>query len=321
VFRARVAELSGDERSLVADLAYAPATAIPDSMAPARRALVLEAAQDLVDMRHYKEILTDPDSRGAKKKLQLLERRAAIDMASPELSVATPWDELPQGGHASRRWGLGGGASTGDSRAFAALHYRLALHDLLDPAFGFPDTMAIEFVPTELRVDGETGRPSLESLRLVDISSLTPMDRFEKLPSWRFAVGGWRHRDLGCDACLGPAARFSFGATLASDGGGLVVYAMTGTELFWSPYLEGGVRDSTVRFGLGPEAGLRVRLSPSVAWLGEGSWSWLPDQSPWQTWRASSGFRWGMLQWLALDLRGAWEPDALEGEVALFHYF
>lgn len=323
VFRTRVAKLSGDERALVADLAYAPSTAIPDSMSPARRALVLEAAQDLVDIRHYKEILENPDSRGARKKLQLLERRAAIDYASPELAVRTPWEQLPHGGHGSRRWGLGGGASyDGDSGAgFASVHYRLALHDLLDPTYGFPDTMAIEFLPTELRIDGATGRPSLERLELVSINSLSPMDRFEKRPSWRFTVGGWRHRDLGCDACLGPAARFSFGSTLTSDGGGLAFFAMVGTELFWSPDLVGGVRDSTARFALGPEAGVRFRLTPSLAWLTEGGWSWLPDQSPWHTWRAASGLRWGVLRWLAVDLRGAWEPESIEGQAALLHYF
>ncbi len=322
VFRARIAGLSGDERALVAELAYAPATALPDSMPPARRALVLEAAQDLVDIRHYKEILDDPKSRGARKKLQLLERRAAIDFASPEVVVRTPWEQVPHGGHGSRRWGLGGGASTNDGGAgFAAIHYRLALHDLLDPTFGFPDTMAIEFLPTELRIDGGSGRPSLERLELVSINSLSPMDRFEKRPSWRFTVGGWRHRDLGCDACFGPAARFAFGATLASDGGGLAVFAMTATELFWSPDLVDGVRGSTARFAIGPEAGVRVRLSPSLAWLGEAGWSWLPDQSPWQTWRASSGLRWGFWRSLALDLRGTWEPEALEGEASLFHYF
>ena len=323
VFRARVDRLSGGERALVAELAYAPATAIPDSMPPARRALVLEAAQDLVDIRHYKEILADPDSRGARKKLQLLERRAAIDVTSPEVEVRTPWEELPHGGHGSRRWGLGGGASyDGDSGAgFAAIHYRLALHDLLDPSHGFPDTMAIEFLPTELRIDGATGRPSLERLELVSINSLTPMDRFEKRPSWRFTVGGWRHRDLGCDACFGPAAHFAFGATLASARGGLVVFAMTATELFWSPDLEDGVRGSTARFAVGPEVGVRLRLTPSLAWLNEGGWSWLPDQSPWHIWRASSGVRWGFWGPLALDLRGTWQPEAIEGQAALFHYF
>jgi hypothetical protein len=320
VFRARVARLSGDERALVAELAYAPDTALPDAMPPARRAQVLEAAQDLVDIRHYKEILDDPESKGARMKLALLERRAAIDLASPEVAVATPWDEVPHGGHGSRRWGLGGGASTG-SGAFGALHYRLALHDLLDPAYGFPDTMAIEFLPTELRIDATSGHPSLERLELVAISSLTPMDRFEKRPSWRFTVGGWRHRDLGCDACLGPAAHFAFGATLATGGGGLAVYALTATELFWSPDLVDGVRGSTARFALGPEAGVRVRLTPSLAWLTEGGWSWLPDQSPWQTWRAASGLRWGFSRSLALDLRGAWEPEALEAQAAVFHYF
>jgi hypothetical protein len=322
VFRTRVAALSRGERALVADLAYAPGTAMPESMPAARRAMVLEAAQDLVDIRYYKEILDNPDSRGAKKKLQLLERRAAIDMASPELVVKTPWDQVPHGGHGSRRWGLGGGATThGGGAGFAAIHYRLALHDLLDPTFGFPETMSIQFLPTELRIDGASGRPSLERLELVSIDSLSPMDRFEKRPSWRFTVGGWRHRDLGCDDCFGPAAHFSFGAALATDGGGLAVFAMTGTELFWSPDVVGGVRDSTARFAVGPEAGIRLRLSPSLAWIGEGGWSWMPDQSPWQTWRASSGLRWGFWRSLALDLRGAWEPEALEGQASLFHYF
>jgi hypothetical protein len=323
VFRTRVAALSRGERALVADLAYAPGTAIPDSMPPARRALVLEAAQDLIDIRHYKEILGNPDSRGARMKLQLLERRAAIDVVSPELAVRTPWEQQPDGGHASRRWGLGGGAAYrgGSGAGFAALHYRLALHDLLDPARGYPDTMAIEFLPTELRIDGASGHLSLERLELVNISSLSPMDRFEKRPSWRFDVGAWRHRDLGCDACLGPGARFSFGSTLASDGGGLAVFALVATEAFWSPDLEGGVRDSTARFALGPEGGVRVRLTPSLVWLTEGGWSWLPDQSPWQTWRAASGLRWGFWRSLAFDLRGAWEPESIEGQAALLHYF
>ena len=320
VFRARVEGLDRRERELVAELAHEPDRPLPADMPAARRALVLEAAQDRIDIKHYTELLEDPDSRGAHMKQRLLERRAELDVVSQEVSVPTPWTQLPHGGHGSRRWGLTGGADL-DGHPFGSLHYRLALHDLSDPSTGFPDTMAIEFLRSELRFAGETRRVRLEELSLIEITSLTPMDSFEKRPSWRFGVGSWRGADTGCDDCFGPGLKFAFGGALATERGGVVGFAMLSQELFWSPHLEGGVRDSTVRLGLGGVAGLRLRLAPTLTWLTEGGWSWLPDQAPWHVWGGASGLRWGLARSLALDLRATVRPERAEAQVGLFHYF
>jgi hypothetical protein len=96
---------------------------------------------------------------------------------------------------------------------------------------------------------------------------------------------------------------------------------MLAQEVYWSPDLVGGIRDTTFRGGVGPRGGLRVRFTPRLAWLTEGGWSWLPDQAPWQVWNATTGLRWAFSRSLAIDVRGGLQPDDLQGAAAAFWYF
>src|SRR6185436_2306567 len=77
-FRYRIRDFDGNERDTVAALIDDPTTKIAMND-PHERIHVIDAAQDLVDIRFAKELVKDDrTSEGARRKQLLLERRAEI---------------------------------------------------------------------------------------------------------------------------------------------------------------------------------------------------------------------------------------------------
>ena len=132
-FRRRAEGLSGAELALVSRVSDDPAAALPDSLPLQERAHVLDAALDLVDLRHARGLILGTDPAAMKLKQALLERRSAVPVQSEELPASPPSLRSPELGHGSMRAGLGGGGSS-ETGGFATVDLRLALHDLLDSA-------------------------------------------------------------------------------------------------------------------------------------------------------------------------------------------
>lgn len=151
---------------------------------PARRALVLDCAQDYV---LYKKGFSPavPDSVRAIERPILL-RRAKV--SEPPTDPPPPsWAAPPEEGHARRRLRLGFGAHK--RGAFTELSWRPGYHDLLDRPRGFVPGAAIEGLSFRLRYDQRDHRFFVDDARLVEILSVSPWDPWMRKPSWGVGTG------------------------------------------------------------------------------------------------------------------------------------
>ncbi len=304
-FEARARDLSDLELDTAIELARRPAAPFPEALAPPRRVAVLDAAQDLLDLRHGRKLVMGEDPRAAQLRQALLERRAELPVPSVPLEVPAPEARRPDRGHGSFRAGLSGGASR-EHGGFAALETRLALHDLGDPLQGYPPYAQIEFLPARLRYYPEPRRLELDDVSLVKVVSLNPLTRWDQRPSWRMRLGATTVRDAGCAGCLSGVAEFGGGLGATNLGGAVDLLALGDAELLGAPRLD-GIGGEGVRLGLGPAALLRVRAGERAVLLAEGRWQYLPFATPEQTWSLSGTLRLHLTRSvsLALEARGA----------------
>lgn len=324
-FQARLRGLDGDQRALVERLGYDPAARLPVGMPADRAIAVLDAAQDLVDIQHAKELTYETDSPPARMKQRLLERRAEIAVPSEPLAVATPWGSMPQLGHDSRRVGLGFAADSAGALG-VTLDARLALHDLADPVPGYPEYSQLEFLPTraQVRLDEDvTGRRrfELDSISLVRIVSLSAQNRFDRKLSWKVDAGVVRVADAGCAGyCYLGQIAMGTGFTLATSDARVMAFATADAHIAAGPALD-GIRGTPIRAGFGPAGGLRLRLAPRLISLTTGELIWLPTQAPRTTWLARSILRLGLGGSLALDLEGQLDNRARAAGLMTMLYF
>src|SRR5207237_7202117 len=85
-----------------------------ESMSTDGRVRVIDAALDLVDVRHGRDIVTGADPAAGALRQELLEKRSAIGVPSPPLTIVPPSFGGPERGHGSLRLGLGAQASRED---------------------------------------------------------------------------------------------------------------------------------------------------------------------------------------------------------------
>ncbi|WP_242333985.1 MULTISPECIES: DUF4105 domain-containing protein [Anaeromyxobacter] len=317
-FEARARDLSGLELRTAVVLARSPAAPFPEALAPARRVAVLDAAQDLLDLKHGRKLVMGEDPAAATLRQALLERRAEIPVASAPLEVPAPEARRPDQGHGSFRVGLGGGAADAHG-GYAALETRLALHDLADPLQGYPPTAQIEFLPARLRYYPEHQRLELDDASLVRVVSLNPLSRWDQRPSWRMRVGATTVRDGGCAGCLAGALELGGGLGAANLARAVDLLALGDTELLGSPRLD-GIRGAGVRLGLGPSALVRIRGGERVVLLAEARWRYLPFATPEQTWALSGTLRLHLTRALSLALEARAAPEDRDVQAGVLVY-
>jgi hypothetical protein len=318
-FEARARELSDLELETAIELARRPAAPFPEALPPPRRVAVLDAAQDLVDLRHGRKLVMGQDPRAAELRQALLERRAEIAVSSVPLEVPPPEARRPDRGHGSFRAGLAGGASRAHG-AFGALEARLALHDLGDPLQGYPPYAQLEFLPARLRFYPEDRRLELDDLSLVKVVSLNPVSRWDHRPSWRMRAGATTVRDAGCNGCLAGVAEFGGGLGATDLGGAVDLVALGDTELLGAPRLE-GIRGAGVRLGLGPTALVRVRAGERAALLAEARWQYLPFATPEQTWSLSGTLRLHVAKALSLSIEARAAPEDRDVQAGVLAFY
>jgi hypothetical protein len=317
-FEARARQLDGPESGLVAALVDDPAVPFPAELPPVRRAAVLDAAVDLVDLRHFRNLAVDAAPEAARTRQALLVRRAGILVQSPALDIAPPRERAPERGHGSFRLGAGGGWSSRDG-GLGLLEGRVALHDLADPPDGFPLLSQIEFLPFRLRVLPDDRRAELDEAWPLRIVSLNGLSRFDYRPSWRIKVGGATVRDAACKGCLAAQVEVGSGLTLANLGGFLDVYGGVDLAPEWSPRLD-GIDGKEVRVGIGPGGLLRLRLGRFASVLADARWRSLPWATPSRTWDLRGTLRLHVARGasLSFDVRRTPAEDVLTGGVLAY---
>jgi hypothetical protein len=317
---ARLEALSPDEQDRVAAL-MADTEASLGGLGPERAIAVLDAATDLIDVRYARELLFERAGEGATRKQRLLERRASLRLASPDLEVEGERDKAPEHGHAPRRAGLSAGIDTGQN-LFVGADFRLALHDLADPAGGYPDLSQIEFLPVRARFGlvSERFRVRLDEAALVRVISLSSFERFDRHISFQLAVGA-RSIDGGlCARCTAGNLLIGGGLARAFVRDAIALFVLGDLEVLLGPWFRRGTR-VPVQAGVGPSGGLRLRLHPRLILLAKGRWYALPYQDPSSRFQADAVLRFQVFRAVALSAEGRAIREGVEGQAFVLGYF
>ena len=319
-FKHRIETLSAEELTAVDALLDDPHARLSAQLSPTQQVRVLDAAIDLVGVKYARELTkqrSDMDQRGIEVEQALLERRAGYDLDSDEQPIPVPVDKYPHSGHGSSRVGLGSGYEHYGG-FFHTVSYRLALHDLADPARGYPDGSEIEFMSGSLRYYVEEPKVTFEDVALVRVRSLTPLTRFDKKLSWMVDTGVKRALDEGCDGCVGAYAMVAGGFALEPFGRALTLFALGKLELH-AP-LESGFFD-IFRVGVGPYGGLRLHFSDDVRAVLTGAWQYLPEQRPWHVFEARGAIRAQYTRDFALGAEGRLAGRSASAQLMSYIYF
>ncbi|MFL5418081.1 MAG: DUF4105 domain-containing protein [Myxococcales bacterium] len=302
-----------DTVETLADRGEAPGL---DALPATDQARVVDAALDLVDVRHFRDLVGGVPAVDALRQ-KLLNTRSAIAVASPPLSIVPPSLGGPERGHASLRLGVGGSASSDDGPG-VVLDGRVALHDLADPPAGFSPRTQIEFLKFRLTVPERNPSLRLDEFSLVEVTNLNPIDRFDRHPSWKLRVGATRVEDGGCATCVAGLFSIGGGPGYVSRGGTFSA-ALTGdADLLAAPSLQ-GISGTGVRAGVGPGMLLRLLTGERTALVATGTWRYLPWSNPETSYDLSVE---GRLHLGPVSLAARWRkaPLAEQGSLVLLWY-
>lgn len=319
-FRNRIETLSAAELEAVDALMADPQAKLPPGLTETQQVRALDAAIDLVGVKQARDLTkqrSEMDQVGIELEQALLERRAGYELESEEFVYPTPADKMPHIGHDSSRLGLGSGYERYDG-FYHSLSFRLALHDLVDPARGYPDGAEIEFMSGSMRYYVEEPRVTFEDFSLVRVKSFSPLSRFSRSMSWMLDTGLKRTEDPGCDGCVGAFGLLAGGLALEPFGRGLTLFALAKAEL--NAPIDSGFAD-IFRVGVGPYGGFRAQFSDDVRALFTGAWTYLPAQEPWHIFELRGALRAQYTRDFALGLEGRWMDSAASAQAVSYLYF
>lgn len=156
--------------------------------------------------------LNDEDK---KFKRELLLRRSKL----PALKSVDKIDEnptaIPDGSHGTTRIGVAGGEEQGET--FGEFEFRVSLHDHLNIDDGFAPHSELEIFKFRGKYRDEfgSGKFQVSEVTFMKVSSLIPIDEFQKPVSWSVNMDYYTPYDLGCYHCqafrIEGAGGFSFG--------------------------------------------------------------------------------------------------------------
>ncbi len=282
------------------------------------QAAVLDAAMDLLDVRHAKDLVFKTAPEVEEQRHRLMVRRARLGLPSADLDGGAPAKDAPHLSHGSGRLGIGGGVSGGEP--FARLSYRLLLHDLQDPQVGYPRYLRMEVLPLELRYAPRTREVALEQLDLFRMEYLPAVTRFSLNASHATRIGLTTVRDGGCDGCLVGRIEGAGGLSTEPFPGGPLLFALGTAAVAGGPDLA-GVLGGPVRPSLGARVGMRWHLTGWLSALATAD-GWLHGESRIRpAWTASGGARLHLSKLLSLDLEARRLEEGPEFGASLYLYY
>ncbi|MGD0276296.1 MAG: DUF4105 domain-containing protein, partial [Syntrophales bacterium] len=186
-----ISQLNNDEQKLslkVIDGAADP-TAVQDGhFATADTIRMLDLSAEFIQHRFLKNELSK--EKYSERFLSVLKARSMIE--TPEdYKDDIPVPIEPEEGHLSDQLSIAAGWHE-QLRYFQEIHYRLAYHDLLDDNRGYVEGSQIKFAETMLRYYDNRNTLWLESLDIVNIISISPIDKFSSPISWWVNTGLYR---------------------------------------------------------------------------------------------------------------------------------
>jgi hypothetical protein len=181
VHRAR--RLPAGQRSLARRVALGEVTLDDDVLAglpETARARSLELGYTYI--RYLKAGGEGAGGDGAARARDLLVTRSRLDV--PELAEGPERPAVrPDQGHRSARLALTGGVR--DGHGYQEVRLRPAYHNLMDPGGGYVTGAQISLFDTAVRRYHRRREVALHGMRVVEILSLSPRDRFRKPVSWK----------------------------------------------------------------------------------------------------------------------------------------
>lgn len=166
---------------------FADTETLPASVAAMndlQKALFLDAAIDLVDLRHP-QLDVKKNKELYLKKETLLTQRAQVNVVSPELHIPYDPEARPELSHGSSRLGLIYFEKL--QLKTGLLNYRFALHEMQDPQTGMPKFSQLEFFNFEF--EALPNDLHFREMNLFKVFNLSPQNFFEKKASWGFELG------------------------------------------------------------------------------------------------------------------------------------
>ncbi|MBO9665394.1 MAG: DUF4105 domain-containing protein [Bdellovibrio sp.] len=153
---------------------------------------VLDAYMDYLDYRFSKEI-QDETSAASQRKMAVLALRSQRSDGDMVMIKLPADDQKPHLAHPSGRWGVGAGYSD-EKTGMAYFSHRFALHDRLDPQWGYPTYSQISILDTDFSYSSSYQDPAdkhleVENFALFEVKSLSPYTMFEKSRSWQVKLG------------------------------------------------------------------------------------------------------------------------------------
>jgi hypothetical protein len=176
-------------------------------LAPSEKAVILDAYLDYAQyVTLKKEKRTDVIDENTRK---ILIERSRLGRPIKDQIDLIPFSSPPELGHGSARISTGVGKF--ESEFFEQLSLRPAYHDLLAKDTGYSRDSQMVFLDLNLRYYNDSNRTRLDSLKLVDIISLTPYDPLFKRKSWKLSIGVDKIEDINCDHCNSFKGNYGIG--------------------------------------------------------------------------------------------------------------
>lgn len=211
---------------------YLKTNSLPEAYSDEDKAYIMDTVLDYWDFKHSKKLL-DAQSPESKEKMKHLKLRTKLPMTD-RLEFNPSNYEQPDLSHETLRLG----ASYQKSQLFGEsyeLDLRFALHDLLDPQIGYPNTAKIEFFRFKTTYYSEKDQVKLTDFKFFDVQLLSPLNNsLEKTYSWR-ATTGFTRDNINCDYCLNARVLMQGGGAIGLMDQSLILYGLVGADIKFSP--------------------------------------------------------------------------------------
>ena len=193
----------------------------------------------------------------SKRSVALLSARSKIFSEETFDPFPTPLFRDDQGHYSKRLTTIFGheNSTKVDSKHYAQIGLRMAYHDLFDPIPGYIKGAKLEMFNAELRQSLDHEQTTVQSIRLIDIASLSPRDELVTPISWHVSTG-YKRPDSAIDE--------------------LTAYLTTGAgySYMWREQLFYTLLNGELDLDNDIQKGFRVATGPRIGWLiQQNNWS------------------------------------------------
>ncbi|MES2767611.1 MAG: DUF4105 domain-containing protein [Bdellovibrionota bacterium] len=310
IFLTRYESLTKEERAEFLALSNSRSREVPKTFSEASRVKIIDTLIDWIEYKHSGKV-NDEKTDEYQWKKDLLVKRVELPPQENEIKVTEPVSK-PHDGHGSQRLGIEPGYSE-MFESFQRYHVRFALHDLLDPDFGYPENAQIEFFNTIFQSSNDFKKWDLYQWTLVSVRSMAPFETFEKRPSWDMSFGVKSYQDDKCAFCQGGYFQSSWG--LATNLSKFTLYAMGSLDLSYSQKFD----DNNFRAQVGPKVGILFRPKIDFKVQLEGTWLWDPIEE-YDSYQGELSLRKALSKEYAIGASGKIRNDITEGSVQFFYF-